>query len=104
MAVAEDFYKSMNLFIQVNLEVRLAENQDEINAAQSLRYKVFYEEMSAKPNSEMLEKKRDFDRFDEFWDHLLVLDNSKKKVSDRVVGTYRLNRRTKAKKCRLLFN
>lgn len=98
MAVAEDFYKSIESVHSGNLEVRLAENQDEINAAQSLRYKVFYEEMSAKPSSEMLENKRDFDRFDDFWDHLLVLDNSKKKVSDRVVGTYRLNRRTEAQK------
>ena len=79
MAVAEDFYKSIESVHSGNLEVRLAENQDEINAAQSLRYKVFYEEMSAKPSSEMLEIKRDFDRFDDFWDHLLVLDNSKKK-------------------------
>ena len=98
MAVAEDFYKTVEPVHSGNLEVRLAENQDEINAAQSLRYKVFYEEMSAKPNAEMLAIKRDFDRFDEFWDHLLVLDNTKKKIGDRVVGTYRLNRRSKAEK------
>ena len=44
MAVAEDFYKSIESVHSGNLEVRLAENRDEINAAQALRYKVFYEE------------------------------------------------------------
>ncbi len=98
MAVAEDFYKTVEGVHSGNLEVRLAESSEEIDAAQSLRYKVFYEEMSAKPNPEMLAKRRDFDRFDEHWDHLLVLDNSKKKISEKVVGTYRLNRRSKAEK------
>lgn len=98
MAVAEDFYKTVEGVHSGNLEVRLAESLDEIDAAQSLRYKVFYEEMAAKPNSEMFAKKRDFDRFDQYWDHLLVLDNSKRRMSDKVVGTYRLNRRSKAEK------
>ena len=76
------------------LEVRLAETEDEVEAAQRLRYRVFYEEMTAIPSPEMREKRRDFDRFDSFCDHMLVIDRS---VIDEggqpaVVGTYRLMR------------
>ena len=34
---------------KIGLSVRLAETQEEIEAAQRLRYRVFYEEMSAVP-------------------------------------------------------
>ena len=76
------------------LEVRLAETEAEVEQAQRLRYRVFYEEMSAIPSPKMRETRRDFDRFDEFCDHLLVVDRS---VHDEdgqpaVVGTYRLMR------------
>ncbi|MBJ26687.1 MAG: hemolysin-like protein [Alphaproteobacteria bacterium] len=79
-----------------SLEVRLAKSEDEIKAAQALRYRVFYEEMGAIPSSEMKTLKRDFDRFDEFCDHLLVLDNALPDGPDQVVGTYRLYRRSVA--------
>ena len=98
MAAAEEFFKTMEPVHSGNLEVRLAENSEEIDAAQALRYKVFYDEMSAKPNNQMLNTKRDYDRFDEYWDHLLVLDHSKNKIIDKVVGTYRLNRKSQALK------
>jgi L-ornithine Nalpha-acyltransferase len=76
------------------LEVRLAETDMEVEAAQRLRYRVFYEEMSAVPSPEMRLQGRDFDRFDDVCDHLLVVDRS---VIDEdgqpaVVGTYRLMR------------
>lgn len=76
------------------LEVRLAETEDEVEQAQRLRYRVFYEEMSATPSPEMRAQRRDFDRFDEVCDHLLVVDRA---VHDddgqpAVVGTYRLMR------------
>ena len=35
------------------LEVRLAETDSEVEAAQRLRYRVFYEEMTAVPSPEM---------------------------------------------------
>ena len=57
-----------------DFEVRLAQTADEIAAAQHLRYRVFYEEMSAHPTPEMAAQRRDFDPFDEVCDHLLVLD------------------------------
>ena len=76
------------------LEVRLAETDHEVEAAQRLRYRVFYEEMTALPSPDMREARRDFDRFDDVCDHLLVVDRS---LSDEdgqpaVVGTYRLMR------------
>src|SRR5262252_8985335 len=59
-----------------SLEVRIAETEAEIEAAQKLRYRVFYEEMSAIPTPQMREERRDFDRYDEFCDHLLVVDRN----------------------------
>ena len=97
MATAEDYSREVEKVYSGNLEVRLAQDTEEINAAQYLRYKVFYEEMSASPTEQMKTLKRDFDEFDQYWDHLLVLDNSKSKINERVIGTYRLNRKSKAK-------
>ena len=51
MAIADDYsFESLNI-ISGNLEVRLAENSLEIDAAQALRYKVFFEEMQAIPST-----------------------------------------------------
>ena len=56
-----------------SLQVRLAQTADEIDAAQALRYRVFYEEMGAQPTPDMAAARRDFDRFDADCDHLLVI-------------------------------
>ena len=76
------------------LEVRLAETDAEIELAQRLRYRVFYEEMSAIPSPAMREAGRDFDQFDEVCDHLLVIDRERLDDDGQpvVVGTYRLMR------------
>lgn len=79
-----------------SLSVRLANGAVDIDAAQSLRYRVFYEEMTSRPSDEMAAKKRDFDRFDEYCDHLLVIDQDRPAGSEQVVGTYRLLRRSVA--------
>lgn len=76
-----------------NLEIRLAETPEEVRAAQKLRWRVFYEEMAAKPTPEMAAAQLDFDRFDDFCDHLVVMDLT----LNTVVGTYRLIRRSVAK-------
>lgn len=81
-----------------DLEIRLAESEAEIAAAQALRYRVFYEEMSASPSPEMAATKRDFDSFDPFCDHLIVIDARKGAGPDGIVATYRLLRRSGAKK------
>ena len=75
-----------------SLQVRLAQNAAEVDAAQALRYRVFYDEMGARPTAEMAARRRDFDRFDDDCDHLLVIDHAR----EAVVGTYRLIRRAVA--------
>lgn len=80
------------------MEIRLAESAAEIDAAQALRYRVFYEEMAAHPTPEMAARKRDFDDFDDYCDHLLVIDHKRGLGADGVVGTYRLIRRPVANK------
>ncbi len=75
-----------------HFEARLARDAADVDAAQALRYRVFYEEMSARPSAEMSRRRRDFDDFDELCDHLLVIDHAK---GGQVVGTYRLLRRSR---------
>ncbi|HKQ44653.1 MAG TPA: GNAT family N-acyltransferase [Rhizomicrobium sp.] len=76
------------------LEVRLAETDHEVEQAQRLRYVVFYEEMSAIPSPKMRELRRDFDKYDDVCDHLLVVDRDAHDEDGQpmVVGTYRLTR------------
>ncbi|MEM1038086.1 MAG: GNAT family N-acyltransferase [Pseudomonadota bacterium] len=71
-----------------SLVVRLARTRTEVRAAQALRYKVFYEEMSAKPSAANRLLRRDKDRYDRYCDHLLVIEQSG--TSETIVGTYRL--------------
>ena len=79
------------------MEIRLAVTLEEVQAAQALRYRIFYEEMSAKPTADMARIGRDFDHFDQFCDHLLVIDRAL--GPDTVVATYRLLRREAAQRC-----
>jgi putative hemolysin len=81
-----------------SLEVRLAESAAEIDWAQALRYRVFYEEMSARPTPEMAARHRDFDDFDGICDHLLVIDHRNGYGPEAVIGTYRLIRRPAAER------
>jgi len=80
------------------LEVRLAETEHEVEQAQRLRYTVFYEEMSAIPSPQMRELRRDFDKYDDVCDHLLVVDRDAHDEDGQplVVGTYRLTRKKDA--------
>lgn len=78
------------------LQVRLAHGAADIDAVQALRYRVFYESLGARPQIEAARRRRDFDRFDEGCDHLLVLDHSRGAGVRGVVGTYRLIRRQAA--------
>lgn len=75
--------------------IRLATSADELDAAQALRYRVFYDEMGAKPDAQMQATRRDFDRFDRICDHLLVVD--RERTENPVVGTYRFIRREHAR-------
>jgi L-ornithine Nalpha-acyltransferase len=80
------------------LQARLAETAADIDAAQALRYRIFYESLGAQALPEMLKRRRDFDRFDDDCDHLLVLDHSHGSGRDTVIGTYRLLRREPARR------
>jgi L-ornithine Nalpha-acyltransferase len=77
-----------------SLQVRIAESESEIESAQRLRYRVFYQEMSAIPTPQMRDEQRDFDKYDEFCDHMLVVDRAVRDAAGEpaVVGTYRLLR------------
>lgn len=85
------------------LEVLIATTPAEIDAAQALRYHVFYEEMSAIPDETTRATRRDADRFDAFCDHLLVIDHALTGGDtggpfrpEAVVGCYRLLRQSVA--------
>jgi putative hemolysin len=80
-----------------SLDIRLAESSVEIEAAQELRYQIFYEEMSAAPTPGMRALGRDFDSFDPYCDHLVIIDNSKGEGAKGIVATYRLMRREGAR-------
>jgi L-ornithine Nalpha-acyltransferase len=86
------------------LQVRLAETASDIDAAQALRYRVFYEVMGARPSPGMAQRHRDFDRFDQSCDHLLVLDHKRGRGAAAVVGTYRLIRREAARRCGAFYS
>ena len=81
-----------------NLGVRIAQSADEVDAAQALRYRIFYGEMGAHADAETAASSRDSDAFDPVADHLLVLDHDLGEGPDAVVGTYRLIRRHAAAK------
>lgn len=97
MTLAEAKTRPLDLKIG-DLEIRLAETEAEVAAAQALRYRVFYEEMSASPTPEMAASRRDFDSFDPFCDHLIVIDARKGAGAAGIVATYRLLRRPGAER------
>lgn len=89
-----------------NLEVRLARTAAEVRLAQHLRYRVFFEEMSAEPSRLAKFRRRDEDAFDACCDHLLVVDlASTDKVrrhgvrpDPKAAGTYRVLRQDVAER------
>lgn len=81
------------LKIERKLEVRIAENQLEIERTLALRYEVFNLELGeGLPQSAATRKDRD--EYDLFCDHLIVVDKNR---DDKIVGTYRILRRSVAK-------
>jgi putative hemolysin len=99
----------MTLGRKGTMEVRLARNRDDIKACQTLRYRVFYEELSAQPDRQARLNKIDADGFDAICDHLLVIDHDIANADldgevdllpegGGVVGTYRLLRQDVAER------
>ena len=81
-----------------NQGVRIAVTPDEIDAVQALRYRIFYGEMGARPDTETEATQRDRDPYDNVADHLLVIDHDLGPGPEGVVGTYRLIRRAAAQR------
>jgi putative hemolysin len=79
---------------QGTLDVRMAASEEEVAAAQALRYRIFYDEMGAAPTAAMARARRDFDDYDLVCDHLLVIDHES--ATPQVVGTYRMLRQVTA--------
>ncbi|MGX9353950.1 GNAT family N-acetyltransferase [Roseobacteraceae bacterium S113] len=71
-------------------EVRLARNDAELRAAQALRYDVFVRELGG--GGDLVDHKAclERDRFDPFFDHLLLFDHARAEAP--VVGVYRILR------------
>jgi putative hemolysin len=83
--------------------VRLARSREEIITAQKLRYRIFYEELKAKPDIASAHSLMDADRFDEFCGHLVVVHKTPRSEGGQftiddgeMVGTYRLLRQSVA--------
>ncbi len=66
------------------IRVQWARHQDEVRAAQRLRYDVFAGEMGARLSTQL--PGHDIDLFDNFCEHLLVCDEA----TGQVIGTYRV--------------
>ncbi len=89
--------RTMILAQRNGLTVRLALTPEDVKAAQRLRYKIFYEELSAVADTATLVSRLDIDRFDLFCDHLLVIEDNATDSGfgtavqgGNLVGTYRL--------------
>ena len=72
-----------------NFTVRLARDTQDITAAQRLRYEVFVRELGGSGTLVDHDAGLERDRFDPFFDHLILADESR---GGEVVGVYRLLR------------
>jgi len=72
-----------------SFRVKLADTEEEVRAAQRLRYEVFVEELGGDGPLVDHAARLERDRFDPVFDHLLLLDTAQ---GDSIVGVYRLLR------------
>lgn len=77
-----------------DFSVKIAETDADLRAAQALRYDVFVRELGGGGDMVDHEQGLEMDRFDPFFDHMLVTDNN----TGQVVGVYRLLRGEQAEK------
>lgn len=92
MAVSPKTFKLMTKLIAGSMsagryDVRLAKDESEVKAAQSLRYEVLFKESGGTITKDMLNTQREEDVWDEIAYHVVVLDRSD---DNQVVGTVRL--------------
>lgn len=80
-----------------HLELRLVNGGAELDAAQALRYEIFHGEMGARATPQIAERRRDFDRYDAFADHLVAVDLERSsRAGPFVAGCYRILRESVA--------
>lgn len=79
---------------ETEFTVRLAKGEADIRAAQRLRYEVFVEELGGSGALVDHDARLERDRFDPFFDHLILSDSRR---GDAVVGVYRLLRDDQAR-------
>ncbi len=73
------------------LEVRLTTNEKDIRAAQALRYKIFVEEMGATLSPSAMALELDFDAYDKYCEHFILVDTSiVGDINEQIIGTYRI--------------
>ena len=72
-------------------EISLASNEEDVAAAQDLRYRVFYEEMDAEPTAESARCRREVDAYDTEAEHLLI----REREHGTLIACYRLMRRAR---------
>ena len=77
--------------------LKLAQDPADIRAAQRLRYRVFVEELGGTGPLVDHDAKLETDRFDPYFDHLVLIDETLPK-GDHVVGVYRVLRCEQAEK------
>ncbi|MDG1904642.1 MAG: GNAT family N-acyltransferase [Arenicella sp.] len=92
MAIPPKLFQQMSTLVANSLNaghygVRLAQDQQEVQAAQHLRYEVLFKESGGSANPEMLNSELEEDEWDAIAYHVVVVD---KKQADKVVGTIRL--------------
>lgn len=76
-----------------SLEVRLTTDERDIRAAQALRYKIFVEEMGATLAPPAMALGVDFDAYDKYCEHFILLDTSiVGGTNEQIIGTYRILR------------
>ncbi|MFV2052727.1 GNAT family N-acetyltransferase [Aliiroseovarius sp. YM-037] len=72
-------------------EIRLAQREPDLLAAQRLRYDVFVDELGGDGELVDHDKRLERDAFDPFYDHLILIDKRRSEAElDHVIGVYRL--------------
>lgn len=84
--------QSMDINLQ-SLSLVLAQSEEDLRAAERLRYRVFVEELGGDGADVDHVERFERDRFDPHFDHLVLIDKTRdRKTLDHVVGVYRLLR------------
>lgn len=92
---------AMKLTHEPEFRVALARSEADLRAAQRLRYDVFVQELGGGGQLVDHEAGLERDRFDPFFDHLILFDDA---AEGRVVGVYRMLRAAKAEEAGAFYS